>query len=58
MSVETLDSSFDVDSDIENDADSSFFPKADCTDARRLLEDKLEDLRLRRDMKEFDFDSF
>ena len=38
--------------DTEQDAD----PGPGSVDARRKLEDKLEELRLQRDLKEFDFD--
>lgn len=57
MGVEVLDSAieagFSVDDTIK--VDSSI--KADAgIDARRRLEDKLEEMRLRRELREYDFD--
>ncbi|VUD56419.1 hypothetical protein TDB9533_02074 [Thalassocella blandensis] len=55
MSVEVLDGSFEVNG---NPEDGMFNMEAPLngTDSRRRLEDKIEELRLMKEMREFDFD--
>ncbi len=56
MGVEVLDSSMDFDGDDMADAVEARGNKPMDIDARRRLEDRLEEMRLRREMREFDFD--
>lgn len=58
MGVEVLDSSLDpVDliDDIFDDEDDVSSPRYGL-DARRRLEDKLEEIRLQRELRDFDYD--
>lgn len=55
MSVEVLDSSFEINGNID-DAIVNMDAPLNGTDSRRRLEDKIEELRLMREMREFDFD--
>lgn len=55
MSVEVLDSSFEVNINVE-EALLNMEEPLNGTDARRRLEDKIEELRLKKEMREFDFD--
>lgn len=56
MSLDVLDHAAEVSGqgyeEVNVDKDT---PKAD-TDSRRRLEDKLEEIRLRRELREYDFD--
>lgn len=56
MGVEALDSSFDEVSEIDSDTIQPVTNKFADIDARRRLEDKMEELRLKREIQEFDFD--
>ncbi len=56
MGVEALDTSFDEISDGDSDIIQSIGVRQVNTDARRRLENKMEELRLKRELKEFDFD--
>lgn len=53
MAIELLGGSegFNLDEGMEH-----FIAPINGTDSRRRLEDKLEEMRLRRELKEFDFD--
>ena len=58
MGLEAIEQ--DVNTNIVHDVDEMFeekVTKADSVDARRRLEEKIEELRLQREMKEFDFDA-
>ncbi len=54
MGLEVLDNNLDTGYD--EDVVSSANDNTHNLDARRRLEDKMEELRLRREMREFDFD--
>jgi len=56
MSVEVLDSEFEGNNSVNDD--DFFSPQAPLngTDARRRLENRIEDIRLRKELQEFDFD--
>lgn len=51
-----LDSNLDMADDMAEAAFLAEGGNADTIDSRRRLEDKIEELRLRREMQEFDFD--
>ena len=57
MSVEILDTSYDAGLTLSND-DLEVDMKAPLngTDARRRLEDKIDDFRLRKEILDYDFD--
>ena len=60
MGVETIGSGMDVnphlvDGIVDDDQDTSLKGMYNL-DARRRLEDKIEELRLKREMRDFDFD--
>lgn len=60
MGVEVLDSTLEVEevtatNDERFEDDTVKSPKSD-VDARRRLEDKLEQLRLQKELREYDFD--
>ncbi|MCV6614712.1 MAG: hypothetical protein OIF35_07015 [Cellvibrionaceae bacterium] len=52
MSYQTLEQDLELDSQL----DSAIQPTVEVLDARRRLEDRLEEARLRRETQEFDFD--
>lgn len=56
MGVEVLDSTLDFGGDLSDDREEAASLKSVDIDARRRLEDKLEEMRLRREVQEFDFD--
>ena len=56
MGVEVLDSSLDNGGSTIDDVVLISSSQLDQVDARRRLEDKLEEMRLRRETREFDFD--
>lgn len=56
MGVEVLDSTMDFGGDMLDSAVDTTVGKTVDIDARRRLEDKLEEMRLRREVQEFDFD--
>ena len=56
MGVEALESSYEMENEIESDVVQSIGARLNNTDARRRLEDKIEELRLKKEMQEFDFD--
>lgn len=56
MGVEVLDSNLDFVGDMMDDSEAAAAVKVVDIDARRRLEDKLEEMRLRREVQEFDFD--
>lgn len=56
MGVEVLDSALDSSGSLVDEAVLISGTQLEQVDARRRLEDKLEELRLRREMREFDFD--
>lgn len=55
MGVEVLDSTLDTELSLDDifDSDSTSVSNLD---ARRRLEDKIEELRLQRELREFDYD--
>ena len=53
MRINDLDSTYNVIAD-DVDVDNQHMPGE--TDARRRMEDKIEEIRLKRDTQEFDFD--
>ncbi|MFL0803026.1 MAG: hypothetical protein K6L81_04870 [Agarilytica sp.] len=55
MGVQTLDSSV-ANNIVIMDDDFEYDGPLNGTDARRRLEDKIEELRLQKELKEFDFD--
>lgn len=58
MGVEVLDSTLEVEDGIVDEpfeGEAAAPPKTD-VDARRRLEDKLEQIRLRKELQEYDFD--
>ncbi len=55
MGVGVLDSNLDFDGESDN-AEVGHLVRSVDIDARRRLEDKIEEMRLRREMQEFDFD--
>lgn len=56
MGVEVLDSTLDFGGDMLDGEEETRSLKLVDIDARRRLEDKIEEMRLRREMQEFDFD--
>jgi len=56
MGVEALDSNMDFGGDTLDEGEDTRSLKTVDIDARRRLEDKIEEMRLRREMQEFDFD--
>lgn len=56
MGVDVLDSTFDVNSPQIEDVVFGADGLLNGVDARRRLEDKIEEIRLRKEMQEFDFD--
>ena len=56
MGVEVLDSSLDTSGRAFEDVVLISSNQLDQVDARRRLEDKLEEMRLQRETREFDFD--
>jgi hypothetical protein len=58
MGVEVLDSTLEVEEAVaeERFAEEAVKPAKVDTDARRRLEDKLEELRLKKELREYDFD--
>ena len=61
MGVETIGSGMDinphlVDALMDDEDDDTSSKSTFSLDARRRLEDKIEELRLKREMREFDFD--
>ncbi len=46
-----------LDMDMDMDMDDTVFKVDNSLDARRRLEDKLEEMRLNRELREFDFDA-
>lgn len=57
MSVEVLDSNMDPEvGDEMYDEEESVKSASQGLDARRKLEDKLEELRLQRELQDYDFD--
>lgn len=59
MGVEVLDSTLEVEeasTTEERFEDDGVKPAKVDTDARRRLEDKLEELRLQKELREYDFD--
>ena len=58
MGVEVLDSTLEVEDGIVDEqfeGEAVVHPKTD-VDARRRLEDKLDQLRLKKELQEYDFD--
>ena len=56
MGVEALDASFEMDGEIDSEVIQTIGSRISNIDARRRLEDKIDELRLQKEMKEFDFD--
>ena len=56
MGVEALDTSYDEIGETDSEIIQSIGVHQVNTDARRRLENKMEELRLMRELKEFDFD--